>query len=400
MAISVESYAIKRVLHAPVDLERGLYYTAFAMYFVSYSLSYTMFEIDYVITGVQLAALFLLAVKLLLQRYRVWQPLVILAIVGIAFLSWMASDDKSLVFLVAFVFAGQRIDIKTLAKIALYCELGVLLVVVGANLTGIIPSVFEYRENGFARNSFGFSHPNRFGSALLVIVAADAVLSYPRYGLRNIGLAVIALLANRWICDSRGPMVATVILCALMLILKKIDSRLTYIGKVLGLALISVVAVIVFSFYCTFCYDRTNSWMLAFNNLLSGRLELASYYWRIYPPTLFGQSFEDARTFLNSFQSVIIDNAYIRVIMVFGIIPGVLYILSLLALFIFIYKKRILSLWVILVFVYTVYGFFESQSIHFAVNYGLIGLSGLFYSSFFYSSKRLRDSQRIYQHAV
>lgn len=391
--INMTGHALRKRL----DLQKILFYTAFVLYFISYNLTYTTFEIDYLITGIQALVLFFLALKLLLQKYLFWQPFVVLALIVISFLSWISSDDKSLILLVTFVLAGQRADFKTLAKIALYCEIVILVIVVGSNLIGLIPSVLEYRDNGFIRNSFGFSHPNRLGSSLFVVVIADVILSYPRFGWRNIGLILATIFANVWICDSRGPLFATLILVISIFILKFSSSHQKYVKYVLALALLSVVIVISFSLYCTFNYDRTISWMLALNNLLSGRLELASYYWHVYPPSLFGQSFENAQVFLNSFQSVIIDNAYIRVIMVYGIVPGFILIMSLLALFVYAYRRRILSLWLIFVFIYALFGFFESQSLHFAMNYGLIGLSGLFYGSLAYQPKRRKRIRSAYQ---
>lgn len=373
--IQFDTPAIKKYIN------NNLYYIAFGIYCTAYWLSFTTFKPGVLATVAYLISLLLLAVRLYSQEYTKAQLAKIAAISLIVLISWLTSDDKSMVMLLGFIVAGRGVDFRRLARTTLVCVSLVMVVTVSSCLLGQIGSVNEVRTNGALRMSLGFTHPNRLGAALLSLVVSCAVLLHMKRAWLLALLASATVALNVLICDSRSSVLGTMICCLVFWLARpsRGETRRTQILQTMTYYII--IIIITMSVISMLCYDAGNVVMRTINNALSGRWELAYFTFHQYPPTLFGQSFENASVFLNSFQEVLVDNAYARAILVFGWVPGCLFLAAFIHMFQHSKRQEALPVWFLPALVYAVYGVTESQTLHFAVNYSLIGMTSLIFKN-------------------
>ena len=88
--------------------------------------------------------------------------------------------NKSTFFLcfIVFWYAAQWIPYNKILKAVLFSLITGVILVVAMDFLGLFPQIVYYRDDGMARMSFGFLHPNTFSLFVLAMVT-----SY--YFLRN-----------------------------------------------------------------------------------------------------------------------------------------------------------------------------------------------------------------------
>lgn len=378
-----------------VQNKQKAYYIAFFIYCVAYWLSFTAFAPGIFATFAYLISLALLVIKMSAERYTKHQLITLIVVGIVVYLSWFFSDDKALVMLFGFVAAGRDIDLSRLARTALLSVGLVLAITVAGCLSGYIESVSVTRADGFVRESLGFTHPNRLGSALLSLVVSSAVIIKKGDGWLLAALLVPAIGISVLVCDSRSAVLGAILCFIIFELAYYSENNKTKTRILLRIASYLVVAVIILSIAAMLIYDTNNHIMILINKLFSGRWELSNFAFREYPPKPFGQSFENAGVFLNSFQEVIVDNAYARAELVYGWIPGTLVLIAIMYTWHGISKSDCVPAWFLPGFVYAMYGISESQALHFAVNFGLIGLVPVLYGGTNGSKDSLLSTEQI-----
>lgn len=371
-----------------------LYYAAFALYVFVFSLDHTNFEsfffvdVDVLYKYAKPICAALLIARMCSYRYSPLQFFANASIGVLALITYYYTYDWNPILLFLFISAGQRICIKTLAKIALVVCLFVLLVTVVFSSFGVITTRYTPRfEGGIVsmRSSMGFTHPNQFGQAVLSICIAVAIIDFPVFHARRLFVYGIAAVLCYEVADSR-----TSVVCILLVVLMSFISWICIKKNksiVMAIAAIVIVAASVcLSFYMMINYTSSVAWMRELNRAIAQRFYLANWYYLSYPPRLFGRPIG---TFLYATRTFVQhgpDNAFVRMLLQDGWITTVI--------FIGVYLLTLVRLWRLKRFdvcsfglmMYAIVAITESNSIFFAANYFLAGASCLLYGATQYMS--------------
>lgn len=371
-------------IYTEMPLELLLYYVAFTLYVLFYILSYTTLTLGSVPLLVDCFCIALLFVKFMTQdvsHLRVLATTLILVVIGL--FSWRRTGDLGLLMLVAFVVSGEKVDVQKLAKILFFVELVTILVITSLASAGLIDSVTMLREGGGIRTSLGFSHPNRLGSNVLALCCAFAIMRYPRFKIRDLALYLLCLLFVLEESGSRTSAVLIALIPFISLVFSKVAARKSRRPVILVMALI-IVLLVVGSLYVMANYNASNAVMFSLNGIFNTRPYLLSSYYDLYPPTAFGRSIGSMVTVrdLTGFEGVVIDNAYARLLIVYGYIPSLLFYFIYVAIFVDAWRRNELNVCLLGLFIYSCMGIAEWQAMHFAVNYCLVGFSGVMFSTF------------------
>lgn len=353
----------------------SIYYFTFILYVISYLIKYTNIDYGYSITVLHFVCLGMIIIKLLLQGFKTLMHLFLAGVLlALALLSFYSTNDRTILFLLLFILASDKIEIKSLATISLITVAIVMTLVVICSNLGIIDAVYQVRDGFGLRSSLGFSHPNRFGSNMLALAIAYAVIRFPIYKIIDIVIYSIISCIILIVSDSRTAAVSVVLVMALSAICSMCYGR-KWQKALLIIMCCTFVAIVLLSFYFMCSYDPSIPWMRQVDELLSGRLNLANLYYRAYSFNLFGRSFSEILLLVGTQKTVMIDNSYVNLLIVFGVVPTAIYLIGYLTLFLHAIKIDALSACVFGAFVYACVGFTECLTIDFAMNYCLIGIA-------------------------
>ena len=110
----------------------------------------------------ELFALAFLLLKLLLQKTSHVKVLVGLLLILICVGSLKSNKAPQIIWLALFCLCAEDVPEYYISRSILVSSVFMLLMVVGLNSVGAIPSVLMSRGSNFVRNSMGFAHPNNF----------------------------------------------------------------------------------------------------------------------------------------------------------------------------------------------------------------------------------------------
>jgi hypothetical protein len=358
---------------------------AFALYFAVALLSHTTIETFFGIDSatfidvVQLIVIFLLFIKVCLNKASFYQWLLIVVLVSIGFVTWRVSNEGWFFWLVLFVVCGQGVRIKPLAQIA-FIELILLFsfVVIQYNL-GNAQDVASVRPDGKVRHTFGFSHPNNVGMYLLCLALSFSVLRFGKTPIPDLILLAACGYINLTYLDSRSTLVVFVLQGMILLIFYFIKNS-SLQKAILFLFFCIALLVMVFSIFCMLFYNPDDSLFSDLNDLLSRRLYLSNAYYKLGGVTLFGNDYSTYNTIYwenGKAYNFVVDNAYCHILLRYGIVAFIIFVGAFYSLF-YTFVKEVrwdaLSFALILM---SVYAFTETLGIRVECNYFLISIASL-----------------------
>ena len=361
----------------------AVYYFAFGAYALAYILSYTTLNNYQLTKFIQYASLILLFVKMLFQRFTLKSATISFVLISVGVISWIVTDDLNFLILFLFIVAGSGISIKQLASIVLVEELVIMFVVVSCSQLGLIENITQIRagvDGDTVRYAMGYSHPNRFGSSMLAIACSFAVIQFPKFSKKDIVIYIGLALLTIAVADSRTSalmIVGVLIAAAVLSTLKTARSK----KMACAIMLLVLLVLICFSLYAMCFYSASNNVLAMADNVLSGRLTLAHFYYEHFPIKVFGYVVSNLENLVSGYDNIVIDNAYAKLFILYGFVPGIIFILLYVSIFVSALKSSNITPVVFAAFIYACVGLTEWQAMHFAMNYALIGCAYLIYSN-------------------
>ncbi len=363
-----------RVL-AKTDGGCAFYYLAFAFYFINSALGRSAFDpIGFLDTVLKLFAVAFLFLKFVSQKLSLkgWAAALILGAVGL--FSWRQAAEGWLFWCALFILCAKGVDINRLAKLTFYLTVAMLVVICASAAFGLIENI-AYVRGIETRYCLGFSHPNALGLYLLLMCFSFSAMRFGKNPIPDIILILASDGLNLAVANSRTCVLLSFVQIALLVVFYWVHNEAA--RKVLRMCFVAAaLAVIGASIYFMASYDPSNGLHGALNSVLSGRLRLAHEYYSMQPLTAFGCSFEqfdpiyweqglpgaEAKTF-------VVDNAWCHLILRYGIIPALLFLLGFLGVF---FKTVAEKRWDALLFglvLMTIYGFCETAGIRIECNF-------------------------------
>lgn len=314
--------------------------------------------------------LILLIWKLFTQQYTFKYIIVDFLLIGVASGIAICSSTRNFIWIVLFLIAYQNIDIHHLAKILFMTVLATILLSLLASLLGIIPNyalaAIGERE---VRYSLGTAHPNSFGALCLISCIALGTWTQYRWRIRIILYTLVAVLPVYFVANSRTA--AAIMLffafCVALLPIIKSHQSSFYIF-VFCFALLVVIGSIILAAV----YNPSNPVMAQVDQILSGRISLANRYLYMQSLTPLGSSFENAPSVAHNLRgddiTLLVDNAYVNILLVYGWISLTLYVS---ALILAARKFAFLKQWNLCIFAFffmAIVGIFETYPMLFQLN--------------------------------
>ncbi|KRN58147.1 hypothetical protein [Limosilactobacillus secaliphilus] len=299
--------------------------TTFMSYLVVKYLNY----ITYLMVGI------LLIKMVTFDHYRWWQLLILFAIFGLSVISWRHSKITSLMIMTAFVIAARGVDFHKVINSYLWINGCLLVTIFIYSLFGIIVNLTYYR-NHIPRFALGIDYPTDLAAYAFYFLLAWVYKNYQSLHKQEYFLIILMDAALFIITNAR----LDVLLILLTLICVYI-SKLAYnqhplasnvVKAYWGLDMILPYAYFLVSWF----YSKENHLLRHLNDALSGRLSLGKQGLDEYGCTLLGQHIKErgwggvngAKMFhRNPWKYFFIDSSYLRLLLIFGVIIGLLVIL-------------------------------------------------------------------------
>ncbi|WEB81772.1 hypothetical protein [Vagococcus lutrae] len=248
-------------------------------------------------------------------------------------------------------------------------------------------SEFTLIREGNVRHSLGFSHPN-FLAGILLLIFMETLFIFYKSRKQNIQIIILTLVVIIVLNNVTGSRTSTLtaILSWLIFFLYINIPKLFLNKKIIYVLSFSVLLGFIVSYLFAKNYDNYKPFMFSLNKLTSGRLRMANQFLLENKVNFFGNELDVLTTekAINSgyLQTKILDNAYVSILLKYGLINvilfNVLYILSMIKMI-----KLNMIKEVLLILIFVIFGFFESYFTYFQFNFTI-----LFWGLLFQGGKR------------
>lgn len=254
-------------------------------------------------------------------------------ILVIAFASFVGSGDFGLFELFLLAIAAKKVEPRTIVSCFLVIKgLAIVFTLLFWKI-GLIPTLYYRNGSGFY-NTFGFCHRNVLGANIAILCLAWFFLRYQKLKLADVVLWVAIGFGMYRLIYSRSSLAVVLLVSVCVYLFRRMERMLLNIRNMRPVVLCAFLALLILSLICMVCYSESSTFWTALDRLFTTRLSSANYCYREFGLTLFGQTIP----FVSSLQAqilqiskLILDNAYCRAILYYGMIPA--------AMFFFLYGK-------------------------------------------------------------
>lgn len=245
-----------------------------------------------------------------LKKKEITKAIIVLVIL---LLSAASSGEIVLVGVLLFVMAAKNINPDEILTVYFKIHLAVLLITVILAMTHII-DMNVMNRGPIQRYSFGFSHPNGFGSEVLTVVVCYVTKKWNK--LKNYELVVITGLGCFFlqVADCRMASLVLILYVICFLTIKNIYKYKVNVVAIKNVVILIFFAVILVTVCMTFFYSDQNNVLRIVDKIFSYRFNAMHTLYKVQGIKLFGQKILDDTL-------IGIDNSYARVFLIGGIVP-------------------------------------------------------------------------------
>ncbi|PFN80596.1 hypothetical protein COJ85_29715 [Bacillus sp. AFS076308] len=288
-----------------------------------------------------------------------------------------------------FLAAADRMEVRKAVKSIFYAQILAILVTISLALSGVIVNTTTIRDSGLVRQSFGFGHPNTFAQKVLQVSIIFLYLKYDQIKFKHlIIVGIIGTIIYR-LTNSQTAFYMTLLDIVLFVLYMHSQKRGQFLSKVSEwmIRALKYICIIVagFSVYASIVYqDNYLIGGIDTESSLYSRFSQMYLYLKTYSITLFGQPLyyhnSISSSIANSSGLYTLDNSYIYLLLGFGVVVFLLFII--------IYARRIYKAikdkeYVIAIIMtsYVLAGFTETSLIRFSYNFTMLFLFNIIWKS-------------------
>lgn len=306
--------------------------------------------------------------KIVMTKYNLKEWILIVLFLALGFVSDRITDRNEIIRFVAFIAASKGIDRNKTLKIVFYVTLVGILGLVILSLLGIFGDAYLLADYGRSeglekRYCLGLGHPNALHCMFWALLTLGIYLYSGKLKWWNYVILMVINIGLFVLTDSRTGLLVSgfCILCgAIYSLCPSIkDKRWIYI--IGGILLIAFVAFSIDAATYNGYFDADARPLMAWiNSKMTGRIFEGGITGAIEKWSLFSDAEVKGYT----------DMGYIKLFHWYGIIPACIYILSILSLIKFCYKKRDISA-LLLISSFSIYTLVEAHAVspYFGRNY-------------------------------
>ena len=264
-----------------------------------------------------------------LSVYTKRELICVAAFLTIGLLSFLGSGDYGLLEFFILMFAAKEESSVKLTVVFFLIKGAALIITIFLWRIGILAALYYQDDKVGYYNTYGFCHRNVLAANVAVVCLAWLYLRYRRLKIWDVAVwGIVALATYRFAVSRTGLIIILLSIFGIYFFRKKNISILNfpYLRKVfcwgfLGLILISVIGTVFYS-------GDSPLWSLI-DSIFTKRFQFAHYCFEEYGLSLFGQHIPLVSSIAaqnDQGTRLILDNAYMRGILYYGVIPGTLFL--------------------------------------------------------------------------
>lgn len=259
-----------------------------------------------------------------LTAYRPRELWFILGILVSTTLCVICSGDFTPMEFALIAIAAKDVSARQLVKVFSLIKAVAIVLTLALFAVKVLPTIY-YENTNDVNNTFGFCHRNVLGANMYVLCLSWFWLRYRKLCKWDYIAWGVLSIATYLLADSRTTLLMMVMIIGLFFLLRWKETvildwphlRKVLLGFFLALFLISLI--------CTIYYKRWNVFWEFVDKIFTKRLRFAHNCLDEYGLSLFGQRIQFVSTLQAQLESdvdrLILDNAYMRVLLYNGIIP-------------------------------------------------------------------------------
>lgn len=238
----------------------------------------------------------ILALKVVLEKNRWTDWLVIIGLAGLSELSRITTQTNAVLWFSAGILLAKNIDLYKVLKVDLITRilLGGCLILLP--LIGLYPNQSDLMIGGRLRSSFGWAHPNEMGLFFLMLCILWFYMRYEKWNWKDIVAMTGVVLAVDYFANSRTSEICIVLLEGLSVLIFICEKRgwdmkkrcRTWAIAATGILTAGCVGMLSLM---SLVYSL-NGWLQHIPGTVYARLVLANRFWADKGFTLLGQIFE------------------------------------------------------------------------------------------------------------
>lgn len=335
---------------------------------------------------------FLLLVQILfLQTYTKRELFLIAGITFPIVLATVLSGHRTIMSAWMFIVAAKNVEFKQIIHTAYKILLIMIPIIFLLCLAGIIDNRILMRGS-VRRYSLGFSHPNQLGLRIFQLAACHCYVDKDKLAKWNYVIIFLLTVFLVRIPNSQAAYITMGMFLFMLLTYKYIvRNKAMYIDLFKKCMLFGTFCLSLFSIIFS-GIDINKYYLLAkLNSWLSSRFSVCHKVWSLYGVSFFGQRIyvtEDERRLVGIKNPLWLDNAYVSILLRYGILVFLIFCFGYLYLIKIVEMQKDDVLMIIL-FLYALYGTIETGLYMITHNIFLIAFSVLIYRKSLQAEDRL-----------
>lgn len=313
------------------SLSKILFYLAYGLWISAYLIGYTMYPITYPIIGsiatiLTWLSIGILFIKLLTDRYFSYRTilLAIAIVVFLAIVGYSSGQLPKMLFFGLILVASKNINLKKVLKLHAYLLIGTLAITYLGVKLDIIQNISHVARGGeFIRKYVGFRFPTFGANTIFHLIC---IWGYVRGKLIKYWEILLLAIINYYYftqTDTKSAYYLAMGYLILILVVKifrieKLPKLIVSIIEQWSIPVVALVSVLLIQGYA-----QRNSFNIALNELLTGRLQLGLKAIRNYGMSLFGN-----RIVWNTYdlygrsqgEYLYVDASFLNILLQFGIL--------------------------------------------------------------------------------
>lgn len=317
-----------------ISMKKLTFYLAIVFFYAQYIFgtsnltSVLGVPIRYMCGCLKYASIMLCGIKIAFYtKFSKRQYLFLIFFFSVAIFSFMNSSSIYILYLTLFVIAAKDMNYNKICKTIILTAIPCISYIVIMSLLGkvedslIIEGYNAITKTYVTRRSFGFQHINFLGGNALLLFMAIMYIRYDKYCWKDF-LGTIMIIAILILVVFTKTAALLILIISLLVLFEKVIGKFN--KKIIT---ITIFVIIIMSLLSTFIfsniYDQDNVLHQYINKILSGRLYYNNYFLTNYDVKLFGQSIEfvsSIEAIKNHTKALVLDNAFLYLLYVYGII--------------------------------------------------------------------------------
>lgn len=323
----------------------------------------------------------LLVQILFFQTYTKRELLIIVSITIPIVIATVLSGQRTFMSAWMFIVAARNVEFRRIIYAAYKILLIMIPMIVLLCLLGIIDNRILMRGS-VRRFSLGFSHPNQLGLRIFQLVACYCYVHKGKMEKWNYFFILLVTVFLIMVPNSQAAYITMGLFLLMLLIYRYIvNIRTTYMELFRKSMLFGTFCLSVFSIVFSGIDTNKYSVLARLDSWLSSRFSVCHKVWVLYGVSFFGQKIyvtEDERKLVGIKNPLWLDNAYVSILLRYGILVFLIFCIS------YLYLMKAVELQqndilMIILFLYALYGTIETGLYMITHNIFLIAFSALIY---------------------